>query len=334
MSSAAIRLVQFLDGASTRVAVSMEGFATPLRDVASTYELAYRAILEKCPIAELAQSLMGSERYALSELDADRRLRAPIHHPEPTRMLVSGTGLTHLGSAEARDRMHRVAHDDEVGLSDSMKMFRMGLRNGKPSGNTRPGVQPEWFFKGTGESVANPGSDLVVPAFCGSAAEEPEIVAVYVVDSQGVPHRLGYMLGNDLSDHVTEQTNYLYLAHSKLLPCSLGPELLLGPLPREVTGVSRIVRAGRSVWEGAFLSGEANMCHSLWNLEYHHFKYPRHRIPDTVHAHFLGCPVMSFNESFETQSGDVFEASVPAFGYPLRNRLVRDSSAIAPVQSL
>ena len=249
-------------------------------------------------------------------------------------MLVSGTGLTHLGSAEARDRMHRVAHDDDAGLSDSMKMFRMGLRAGKPPGNTRPGVQPEWFFKGTGECVTDPGSDLLVPAFCGSAAEEPEIVALYVVDAQGVPHRLGYTLGNDLSDHVTEQTNYLYLAHSKLLPCSLGPELLLGDLPDVITGVSRILRNGQTAWEGTFLSGEANMCHSLWNLEYHHFKYARHRIPDTIHAHFLGCPVMSFNGAFKTAAGDVFEVSVPDFGLPLRNRLVPDTIPITPVQRL
>ena len=39
---------------------------------------------------------------------------------------------------------------------------------------------------------------------------------------------LGFALGNEFSDHVTERVNYLYLAHSKLRWCSFGPELRVG----------------------------------------------------------------------------------------------------------
>ena len=47
-----------------------------------------------------------------------------IDHPdEPARCLVSGTGLTHLGSARNRQSMHASTDAD---LTDSMKMFRWG----------------------------------------------------------------------------------------------------------------------------------------------------------------------------------------------------------------
>ena len=222
--------------------------------------------------------------------------------------------------------MHRVQHVNNGEPSDSMKMFQMGLIGGKPPDPQSIGVQPEWFYKGTGECVVGSGADMSVPAFCGSGAEEPEIVGIYVIDRQGQPRRLGFTLGNDLSDHVTEQTNYLYLAHSKLLPCSLGPELLLDELPSNIVGTSSIVRNGKQVWQQEFLSGEANMCHSLSNLEHHHFKYARHRVPGSLHAHFLGCPVMSYNDGFSAQPGDIFEFAVPAFGHPLRNQMVTESA--------
>ncbi len=32
---------------------------------------------------------------------------APIDHRDPAHLLVTGTGLSHLGSAEGRDKMHK-----------------------------------------------------------------------------------------------------------------------------------------------------------------------------------------------------------------------------------
>ena len=49
-------------------------------------------------------------------------------------MHLTGTGLTHLGSAATRDSMHKkTAEAAEETLTDSMKMFRMGLEGGKPT---------------------------------------------------------------------------------------------------------------------------------------------------------------------------------------------------------
>jgi len=123
----------------------------------------------------------------------------------------------------------------------------------------------------------------------------------------------------------------MYIAHSKLRVCPLGPELMVGELPEDVRGESRIVRDGRIAWRGEFASGEANMSYSIANLEHHHFKYEMFRRPGDLHVHLFGCPVLSFAEGMRAQPGDVFEIDVPAFGRPLRNTLVADPRGNRPV---
>ena len=76
-------------------------------------------------------------------------------------MLVTGTGLTHLGSAEGRDRMHKDL-SDPAKLTDSMKMFKLGLESGKPPPGEE-GVQPEWFYKGDGSPWRLPNAAFAHP---------------------------------------------------------------------------------------------------------------------------------------------------------------------------
>ena len=246
-------------------------------------------------------------------------LLAPIDHPDPAHLTVTGTGLTHLGSAEGRDKMHRAAVENPQ-PTDSMKMFLMGVEGGKPAPGL-PGVQPEWFYKGDGSTLVGTGDPLTSPAFALDAGEEPEIAGIYLIDRNGMPVRLGYALGNEFSDHVTERGNYLWLAHSKLRHAAIGPELRLGDLPQDVRGTSRILRDGAVLWEKPFLSGEANMSHSLANLEHHHFKYGLFRQPGDIHVHFFGTATASFADNVVTQEGDMFEIEADAFHLPLRNRI-------------
>ena len=135
--------------------------------------------------------------------------------------------------------------------------------------------------------------------------------------------RVGFALGNELSDHVTERQNYLYLAHSKLRACSFGPELLLGELPERLQGESRIRRQGRVLWQAPFESGEANMSHRISGLEHHHFKYAAFCQPGSIHVHFFGTATLSFAAGVRTEPGDVFEIECPAFGRALENPLER-----------
>jgi hypothetical protein len=313
-------LVQFeLEGMRGVAAVSTDGAAWRVVGVRSSLELARKALREGVTLAALAERLSG-ERIDLSAVC----LLTPVDHDDPAHLMVSGTGLTHLGSAEGRDKMHAAAQVGQA--TDSMRMFLIGVSGGKPS-NGSPGVQPEWFYKGDGQILAAPGDPLVMPDFAQDGSEEPEIAGIYMIDDEGHPVRLGFALGNEFSDHVTERGNYLWLAHSKLRAAALGPELLLGPLPVDVRGTSRILRKGEVVWEKPFASGEANMSHSIANLEHHHFKYDAFRRPGDVHVHFFGTATLSFSDGFQTEEGDVFEVAAAPFTLPVRNPLGRAPAA-------
>jgi hypothetical protein len=247
------------------------------------------------------------------------RVLPPIDHPDPAHCLVAGTGLTHLGSAEGRDKMH-AKYEGQKELTDSMKMFKMGLEAGKPAAG-QVGVQPEWFYKGNGTTLVAPEAPFCTPSFALTGGAEPELAGIYIIGADGTPFRVGFALGNEYSDHVTERINYLYLAHSKLRQASIGPELLIGALPAHVEGQVRILRGGKKLWEKPFVSGEANMSHTIANLEHHHFKYEVFRAPGDVHVHFFGTGTLSFTDGVIAEDGDVFEVEVKDFGQTLRNPL-------------
>ncbi|MHA6719084.1 AraD1 family protein [Sphingomonas sp. RS6] len=256
---------------------------------------------------------------------AEGRLLAPIDHEDPAHLILTGTGLTHLGSAEGRDKMHRDAAAAEH-KTDSMRMFLEGVEGGKPAPGAI-GQQPEWFYKGNGHHLVGPGAALTIPGFAQDGGEEPELAGIYLIGPDGTPWRIGLCLANEFSDHVTERHNYLWLAHSKLRQAALGPELLVGDAPADVRGTSRIVRGGATLWEKPFLSGEANMSHTLANLEHHHFKYGLFRRPGDVHVHFFGTATLSFSDGVRTQPGDVFEIEAAPFTLPLRNPLAQEADA-------
>jgi hypothetical protein len=318
-----MRLVQFVDrDGSHKVAMVSDDGATlrVLRQVQRLYDLALEAGRRKLALSSLAQDRLGTEAVVYDDVVSERRLLPPLDHPDPARSLITGTGLSHLGSAAARDSMHAKLKQDESQLTDSMKMFKWGMEGGKPAPGTI-GVQPEWFYKGDGSCVVAPEQPLELPAFALDGGEEVEVVGCYLIGDNGEPLRVGFALGNEYADHVMERQNYLYLAHSKLRQCSYGPELVLGELPRSVTGEAKLLRKGQTVWSESWLSGEDNMAHSIANLEHHHFKYREFRRSGDVHVHFFGAATGSFTKNVKAEIGDVFEIASPAFGRPLRNPL-------------
>jgi hypothetical protein len=329
-----MRLVQYTDRDGQRRVGVVEGTGiAELVGVASVYDLAWGAIADGISLeAAIARTPRGAT-VDYDVLVAERRLLAPVDHAEPSRFWITGTGLTHLGSADARDAMHELAHGADDTMTDSMKIFRMGLDGGKPP-EGQVGVQPEWFYKGVGTCVVPPEADLPMPAFALAGGEEAEIVGLYLIGPNGDPWRLGFAIGNEFSDQVTEAINYLYLAHSKLRACSIGPELLTGNLPDDVRGSVNIVRDGQQIWSGEFLSGEANMSHSIRNLEHYHFRYDMFRRPGDLHAYFFGAPILSCANGVETRDGDRFEIDVPTFGRPLRNTMRRIDAPNFSVRAL
>ena len=326
---------QLLDGADMIQVVARTGGATRIVNGAkSVYSLALEAARSGVGLATLIERKGFGKAVDLDAAYRQGRLTSPINHPDTAHLHLTGTGLTHLGSAATRDSMHKkLDAEGEAVLTDSMKMFRMGLEGGKPS-NGGAGVQPEWFYKGNGVMAVAPGAPLVSPSFAMDAGEEPEIAGIYIIGDDGTPFRVGFALSNEFSDHVTERVNYLYLAHSKLRNASFGPEILVGDLPPDIQGASRILRNGSVLWEKPFLSGEANMSHSIANLEHHHFKYSLFRQPGDVHVHMFGTATLSFADGVTAQEGDVFEIGAPEFGLPLRNQLVREPAVPVAVRAL
>lgn len=301
-----------------RMVVARQGrVARVVLQAESTLALALEAHRKGIGLAACIGAHGLGDEVDLEAASAEGRMLLPIDHADPAHLHLTGTGLTHLGSAATRDTMHADAGEK---LTDSMKMFRMGLEGGRPPAG-QEGAQPEWFYKGNGHAAVAPGQALTSPGFAKDAGEEPEIAGIYVIADDGTPLRVGFALGNEFSDHVTERGNYLWLAHSKLRQASFGPEILIGDLPQDVRGTTRILRNGAVLWQKPFASGEANMSHTLANLEHHHFKYALFRQPGDLHVHFFGTATLSFADGITTEAGDRFEIDAPALGLPLCNPL-------------
>ena len=327
----AARLLQQRLPDGTRRVILAEDAAHVVTGVATTRELAQAAIAESVSLLDAARARRSDDSVDLvAALEAGELLPA-IDHPDSARLMLAGTGLTHLGSAAGRDAMHKAAAEGKQ--TDSMRLFLEGMEGGRPAAGVI-GAQPEWFYKGDGQGLVAPEAPFASPAFAQDGGEEPELAGIYLIGDDGTPFRLGIALANEFSDHVTERHNYLWLAHSKLRQASLGPELLLGEPPADIRGTSRIVRDGKTLWEKPFLTGEANMSHSLANLEHHHFKYAAFRRPGDIHVHFFGTATLSCADGVQTQDGDVFEIEAAPFTLPLRNALATAPADTVTVKPL
>lgn len=328
-----MRLVQFvIPAVGRRVGLIQDTEVVDLTSVNdqfhSVYDLIQQAFADQKKLTAIVEELAAhpsASRLSYRELLAATPegvrpyLIIPIDHPEPARALVTGTGLTHLGSMQSRDQMHGGTQAEEP-QTDSAKMFAMGLKGGRPAANER-GVSPEWFYKGCGLNLRGPNATLEIPAYALDGGEEPEIVGCYIIDPNGQPRRIGFVLGNEWSDHATEKINYLYLAPSKLRECSIGPSLQVGDYFEDIPLRCTVSRNGKQIYDsGEMRSGEKNICHSLKNMEDHHFKYAQHRRPGDIHLHFFGTSKLSFgSRDWSYQPGDEIRIEAKGFCEPLIN---------------
>jgi hypothetical protein len=314
-----MRIVQIIHDEKERVALVETSSCLRLVNFnGGTYALANLAIEKGVSLIQLINQLLSDVSLDYQKVIDNGDLLTPITHPDPAHCLISGTGLTHLGSASTRSEMHTKLSSNDSEMTDSMKMFKLGFDGGKPEIDV-VGAQPEWFYKGDGGIVCAPETDLPVPCFAEDAGEEPELVGLYIIGPNSEPWRVGFAIGNEFSDHVTEQSNYLWLAHSKLRSCSFGPEIILGDIPDSLSGESKITRDGNVIWNKPFLTGEANMTHSISNLEHHHFKYKQFCQSGDLHIHFFGTATLSFSDGIKIKDGDKIEIDLPFFGRKLSN---------------
>lgn len=317
-----IRLVQLQHPQLGRfVALVEEPNLRLIDNYRSAYEIATAAIASNKKIADMIGVSAALNYDEVYRGESAYRLLPCFDHPtDPNHCLVTGTGLTHKASAENRQSMHAATEQ----LTDSMKMYRIGVIGGSPAPG-KIGAPPEWFYKGTGRILRGQGETLDVPAHAKDGGDEAEIAGCYVNDENGQPYRVGLAQGNEFSDHVIEAENYLYLAGSKLRHCSLGPELVVGHSFSELKGRAAVERAGQTIWESEIASGRRWMSHTIENLEHHHFKHSGHRYAGEAHVHFFGADVFSFRDRLKLREGDEMVISFEGMGRPLRNPLHVDA---------
>jgi hypothetical protein len=232
-------------------------------------------------------------------LETEWRFLPCFDHPvEPGRCLVSGAGLTHgAGSA-------------------------LGNGNG-----------PTWFLKGSGGTLCGHGAPLTMPAFATGASEEAGIAAVYIIDREGVPRRVGLTPGNEFCDPAQAEESLTANAHSKLRPCSIGPELWLDAAFDEIRGSVSIRRDGQPLWSAELVTGDRHTRYRLEEIETSLFRHAGHRRPGDVHVHFLGSPASSYANGIRLQDGDEMIVDWEGFGRPLVNHVSR-AAALSPAAAL
>jgi len=158
------RLVQLKRVDIRRVAIVEEPHLRLLDGCHSVYELATSAVAGALRLSDLVRKCATGDLLDYDPIyrgHSDWRIQPPIDHPgEPSRCVVSGTGLTHLGSARNRQSMHASTEQD---LTDSMKMFRWGVEGGRPAPGCI-GTAPEWFYKGAGATLRGAEGTRRLPA--------------------------------------------------------------------------------------------------------------------------------------------------------------------------
>ena len=102
-----LRLVQILsaDGERCVATVSEGGPAWRVKGSNTVLALAQAAIDAKSTLKNLVDAAGRAETIDLGAALRQGRVLAPVDHADPARVFLTGTGLTHLGSADARDKM-------------------------------------------------------------------------------------------------------------------------------------------------------------------------------------------------------------------------------------
>lgn len=122
----------------------------------------------------------------------------------------------------------------------------------------------------------------------------------------------------------------------KIRNCAIGSELVIDEEFVELHGSVKVLRNEEVVWSSTIRTGEKNMAHSLENLEYHHFKYPCHRIPLQAHIHFFGADAFSFGNNVKLKNADVIEIYWEGMGRALQNpiEILNDEEMLIKIRSL
>ena len=220
-------------------------------------------------------------------------------------------------------------------VTDSMRMYQWGVEGGRPAAGhagSLAGVVLQGHGRQSARAQRTARRSAVRRGRRRGAGDRGHLY--HRCGGHAAAHRHGR--GQRVLRPRFEKKNYLYLASSKLRNCALGPELAIDPDFSLVRGEVAIERSGETIWRKAIQSGESAMCHSLANMEHHHFKFEAHRRPGDLHVHFFGADAFSFGEGIRLADGDVMQVRWDGFGRPLRNtvRVVTGKDELVAVRAV
>lgn len=250
---------------------------------ASTYDLARdcanRGVMLKQRIATLGLGAAVDVEGAL----AQGRVLAPIHHPDPTQMYLSGVAL------------NDTATDDNAG----------------PFG-------PDWIYKGDGRAIGAPGMALLVSDFAPDSGTGPSVAAVYIVSDSGTPFRIGFAMANDFSDRILTTQSHAAVVQGRLRPLALGPEMVLAALPEGINGSLRLTRDAGAITDIAISTGRDNLEAAIARLERDHFASDSLCQPGQLHILVIA---LAQGITASASIGDTTTLTLSGFGLPLCNPL-------------
>ena len=292
-----MRLVQLAGPDGRRVALVEEPRLRLLEGCRSVYDLASECLKEGVSLPRGHRTARGptnsSTTTPFMRAQSDWRICPSADVPsEPARCLVSGTGLTHKASAKNRDAMHAAAQ----AVTDSTRMYQSGVEGGKPAPG-RSGSRARVVLQGMRHGAAG---------------------AQRAADCSGI--RGGRRRGAGSSGRVPDRCararrggsdsrwamSFPITCWSARTICIWRPRNCApAPSVRNSWWMAisiwcperyRSNAASRILWSREIRTGESAMCHSLANIEHHHFKFEFHRRPGDLHIHFFGADAFSFGD--------------------------------------
>ena len=310
-------LVQFSeDGVRGVAAIAEDGTARRLAGVGGTLALARRAIAERLSCsAELAERFGGrrggARRSAAAGADRPRGRRPSAgqrDRPDPSR----------LGRGAGQD----APRGGGQGSADiPMRMFLMGGEGGKPTGaggRRAAGM----VLQGRRPNHRRARRALAMPRFAQDGGEEPEIAGVYLIDADGAPVRLGYVLATSSPTTSPSAATTCGWRTPSCGPPPWAPSYCWASFP--MTSAARAGSCGTAsgLGEAVPVRGGQHVPFAgqprAPPLQVRRLPPPRRRT-----RHFFGTATPSFSDGFRTEEGDVFEIEAKPFTLPVRNPLAR-----------
>jgi len=310
-----MNLIQFQDNDVMRIGFDAEGNGTIVcfKNPGSLYDFFTHHISMGEDIERSINNELGNKIVSYSDLLFNRQIQIPVAPTDLSHCHVSGVGLTHSSSVLIGSKSNN--------LTDVERVHLAGLEQGKPN-KMQLGARPAWFYKGNGNLLRPTGEILDIPLLAKGVGEEAELVAIYIIDKNRVPRRVGFSLGNEFSDHLLEKENLYYLPQAKMLNCSVGAEIFPGELPNNMKGKIEILNKEEELtWGVDIETGWSKLIHSLENIENYAFQNAIFCMPGDVHYLFLGSDKLSFSDGVVLNDGDQIKIYGNLFSFPLVNKI-------------